>query len=128
MMISVELSGGHSSHLIRFRIVFAFASRWRGLILSFYVDHPSMNNSMTIVKPVIDRPPSPELERGQYFIKPSGFRPNSYFVGMSFCDNPGSIERVLRKADTIQVGNRKWRSYTKCCLIKKNDRLAPQLY
>jgi len=58
----------------------------------FSVDTTSMNNS-TIIGPqeTISIAPEPKVEDdpdddSPYFIKPSGFRPNALFVGMSKFD------------------------------------------
>jgi hypothetical protein len=53
----------------------------RGLIC-FYVDPQSVNNSTILIKSTINIEPDDEPQPDQpYFIKPSGFRPNSLFVG-----------------------------------------------
>ena len=54
-----------------------------GLIIVFLVDPSnSVNNSTIIFKPTLSiDPEDPDTESAPYFIKPSGFRPNSLFVG-----------------------------------------------
>lgn len=61
---------------------FTFALVDKGLISNFDVDPPnSMNNSSIIVKSTVSIEPDDQIESAQLFIKPSGFRPNSIFVG-----------------------------------------------
>lgn len=53
---------------------------WTGLI-QYLVDPGSVHNSIVIAKSPISIPPGFTEPDAGYFIKPSGFRPNSLFVG-----------------------------------------------
>jgi len=49
--------------------------------LVFYVEPSSVNNSTIMVRSTVSIEPEDSTENTPFFIKPSGFRPNSLFVG-----------------------------------------------